>query len=89
MKWNRRRTDSRHTASHLRGLHEWAAVLGILVGEVGRDGRVVRGFLYTILARIARRVGVRRRYIVAAYDSLLRALDAIQSDSEVGIHELA
>ena len=49
MKWNRRRNDSRQTVSHLQGFHEWAAVLGILVDEVGLNGCVGRGILYTIL----------------------------------------
>ena len=66
MEQNRGRTDSRHTASHrshLRGLHEWAAVLRILVDEVGRDGRLVRSFLYTILARTVYHLNARSRYI--------------------------
>ena len=83
MKRNRRRTDSRQTVSHLRGFHEWEAVLGILVDEVGLDGRVGRGFLYTILATCEegrRPTSVYRR-------SLLQAPDVIQSDSEFGIHD--
>lgn len=62
MKQSRGRTDSRHTASHRShlGLHEWAAVLGILVDDVGRDIRILCDFLYTIHAS---RLSVTRRYI--------------------------
>ena len=69
--------------SLIRRLHEWVAVLGILVDEVGRDCCLVRGFLNTILAtceKSRRPTSVYRR-------RLLQALDVIQSDNEVGFYD--
>ena len=59
MERNRGRTGARLLHSHARGLHELVAVPAILVYEIGRDGRVVSGFLYSTPTRRVGRLSVR------------------------------
>ena len=60
MERNRGRTGARLLHSHARGLHELVAVPAILVYEIGRDGRVVSGLLYSTPTRRVGRLSVRR-----------------------------